>query len=87
MTFHQVKSWSHLYDAIVSGVKPYDLRKNDRDYRIGDTLRLSRYDNIGGRFTGEYCDRKVSYITNNITPYAVSSAVLPNEYCILGFEK
>jgi Domain of unknown function (DUF3850) len=86
MTIHQVKSWSHLFDAIVSGAKAYDLRKNDRNYQIGDELVLARYDNIAGRFTGDVCKRTVSYITSSTTPCAVSSAVLPNEYCILGFE-
>jgi len=86
MTTHEVKSWSHLFDAIVSGAKPYDLRKNDRGYKVGDTLRLWRYDNINGKYTGDHHDVNVSYITSNDTPCAVSSAVLPNEYCILGFE-
>ena len=86
MTIHEVKSWSHLFDAIRWGKKPYDLRKNDRNYKIGDVLILEKYDNIAGRYTGDVCRRTVSYITNNDTPCAVSSAVLPNEYCILGFE-
>lgn len=86
MTTHMVKSWSHLYDAIVSGAKSYDLRKNDRDYKVGDILHLKQYDNINGKFTGWQTTRRISYITSNDTPCAVSSAVLPNEYCILGFE-
>lgn len=88
MTTHFVKSWSHLYDAIVSGAKPYDLRKNDRDYKVGDVLCLGRWDNVNGAgYSGECLSKTISYITSNETPCAVSSAVLPNDYCILGFEK
>lgn len=87
MTTHHVKSWAHLFDAIVSGAKAYDLRKNDRDYQVGDIVWLNQYDNIKGVYTGRVAKRTISYMTNNVTPCAVSSAVLPNDYCILGFEK
>lgn len=80
---HFVKSWAHFFDAIAVGEKKHDLRKNDRDYKVGDVLRLQRYDNINGRYTGAELEQKVTYITNNQFPCAFSSAVLPNDYCIL----
>jgi len=86
MTIHRVKSWSHFFDAIVNGDKLHDLRKNDRDYKVGDTIVLRRYDMKNGRFTGEECERKISYITNNQFPCAYSSAVLPHDYCILSLK-
>jgi hypothetical protein len=83
MATHEVKSWSHFFDAIESGHKKHDLRKNDRNFKIGDTLRLRRYDNINGMFTGQSIDRKVTYITSRDVPCAFSSAVLESDYCIL----
>ena len=83
MTIHNVKSWSHFFDAIESGHKKHDLRKNDRNYKVGDILKLQRYDNINGEYTGREISRRVTYITSNVTPCAYSSAVLPNDYCIL----
>jgi len=84
--FHRVKSWSHFYDAIASGKKTHDLRKDDRNYMVGDTLQLDRYDNINGRYTGESLTVQVTYITNNQFPCAFSSSVLPNDYCILSIK-
>lgn len=86
MTTHTVKSWAHFYDAIVAGKKMHDLRKDDRDYQVGDTLILQRYDNINGRYTGEECEAKVTYITNKQVPCAFSSSVLPPDYCILSLK-
>lgn len=40
MNTHTVKSWVHFFDAIESGNKKHDLRKNDRNYKVGDTLIL-----------------------------------------------
>ena len=80
---HQVKSWSHFYDAIVAGAKRHDLRKDDRNYQVGDVLNLRQYDNIKGEYTGEECLAEISYITNNQYPCAFSSSILPQDYCIL----
>lgn len=85
MTTHEVKSWAHFFDAIADGRKSYDLRKDDRGYNIGDVLVLCRYDIVEGKYTGEKCCVTVTYITNNQHPCAYSSAVLPHDYCILGY--
>lgn len=84
---HDVKSWAHFYDAIAAGKKLHDLRKNDRDYQVGDLLNLRRYDNINGRYTGESTTVEITYMTSNRVPCAFSSAVLPNDYCILSIRK
>ena len=42
MKVHDLKCWAWSFDAIASGEKTADLRKNDRDYHVGDILRLNR---------------------------------------------
>lgn len=85
---HYVRSWSHLYDAIDAGFKVHDLRKNDRDYKVGDHLVLQRFDNTTGTFTGEELKVEITYITGrDHVPCAFSSAVLDNNYCILSIKK
>ena len=37
---HDLKIWPEFFDAVASGAKPFDLRKNDRNYHVGDTLLL-----------------------------------------------
>jgi hypothetical protein len=42
---HRVKSWPSFFEPTVAGVKTHDVRRmGDRDYRIGDTLRLMEFD-------------------------------------------
>jgi hypothetical protein len=83
---HEVKSWSHFFQAIKAGDKLHDLRKNDRDYHVGDILVLREYDFINGRYTGHILEAVISYITDNRTPCAFSSAVLAPGYCILSLK-
>lgn len=80
---HELKSWRHFFQAIISGDKVHDLRKNDRGYNVGDVLVLKEYNFENGTYTGSWCEAVVTYITDNRTPCAYSSAVLPNDYCIL----
>jgi hypothetical protein len=39
---HVVKCWPVYYDAIERGDKPFDVRRDDRGYQKGDTLKLQR---------------------------------------------
>ena len=81
---HNVRSWSHFFQAIVSGAKKHDLRDlHDRDYKVDDIVNLQEYDNINGCYTGREQWVKITYITSRDRPCAFSSAVLDNNYAIL----
>lgn len=83
---HSVKSWSHFFQAIKRGDKVHDLRKNDRNYNVGDFLLLREYDFIAGKYTGDTLEAEITYITDNRVPCAFSSAVLHEGYCILSLK-
>lgn len=40
MKTHQVKIWDVYFQDIITGVKPFEFRKNDRDYHVGDIVLL-----------------------------------------------
>ncbi len=40
MTLHRLKCWRSNFLDIVDGKKPFEVRVNDRDYRVGDILEL-----------------------------------------------
>jgi len=86
MTIHRVKSWAHFFDSIAAGIKTHELRDNDRNYQVGDTMILERYDNIEGKYTGEECYVEITYITNRERPCAFSGSVLDPRYCILSIK-
>lgn len=59
---HKLKTWPEPFDAIVAGLKPWEFRKNDRDYHVGDILHLMRYDPEAQEYTGQTLDMTVTYI-------------------------
>lgn len=73
---HELKTWAAMFNAIVSGSKTFELRFNDRDFRVGDILVLRDYDN--GEYTGRWRRVIVTYMTDG----AMSGALAPGFVCM-----
>lgn len=82
-THHKVKSWPEFFTAISEGQRTHELRRNDRAYKVGDTLELNEYTLEAGVFTGRVCSVLITSITSRQEPCAVSDEALNKEFCIL----
>ncbi len=60
---HYLKTLPEYFNAVENGTKPFEVRKNDRNYQVGDTLRLQEYSN--GTYTGRKISKKISYILDD----------------------
>ena len=40
MIVHQMKTWVPYFESVVSGAKPFDVRRDDRGFQRGDYVRL-----------------------------------------------
>lgn len=68
---HELKTWKEYFEEVFVGHKNFEVRKNDRDFKIGDTLILIEVDFGGNGMsehdltlipTGRTLARGVSYI-------------------------
>lgn len=59
---HELKTWTSYYAAVESGKKTFEVRLNDRDFRVGDVLRLREWSVESGDYTGRECWRTVTYV-------------------------
>jgi thymidylate kinase len=80
---HQMKSWPELFESIISGAKRHELRRNDRDFRVGDFIQLQEYDPAKSAYTGRSTRLQITYITSPETPCALSGDALSGDYVIL----
>lgn len=60
MTNHTLKTEEPYFTAVREHRKNFELRIDDRGYRIGDTVCLMQF--IDGKVTGEFEEREITYI-------------------------
>ena len=75
MKVHKLKILPEYYNAQIEGKKNFEIRKNDRNYQIGDWLLLKEYNPKIKKFT----ERKVMVEITYITDYQQK-----NGYVVLG---
>lgn len=73
---HKLKIWPEYFEAVRSGLKTFEIRKNDRGFGIGDTLLLREYNPNTEEFTGRSIGRIITYIIEGPPFMAEGIAVL-----------
>lgn len=60
---HELKIYPDFFQAVISGEKTFEIRKNDRQFKVGDMLALNEYD--WNSYTGNSCLVYVDFIMNH----------------------
>lgn len=76
---HYLKTLSPFYERVISGQKKFEVRKDDRDYQVGDYLFLQNFD--GKDFTGDEAVYTISYKL----PGGIFG--IKKGFCVLGIEE
>lgn len=64
MKVHKLKILPEYYNAQIEGKKNFEIRKNDRNYQVGDWLLLKEYNPKIKKFTERKVMVEITYITN-----------------------
>lgn len=59
---HDLKTWPEYFRCLADGSKTFEIRRNDRGFREGDTLLLREYDAATGRYTGRELTFAVGFV-------------------------
>ncbi len=78
---HKIKICKQFADAIQSGDKNFEIRKNDRGYNKGDSVIFTVIDNDGCAIHHE-----IDLYVYNIT-YVLNGYGLKNGYVVFGIQK
>ena len=76
MTIHNLKTWPEFFLSVWDGTKPFEYRKNDRDYKVKDILLLEEWDPTVEKYTGRKIFAEVTYVLTGEMGVAKGYAIL-----------
>lgn len=78
---HELKCWQPFFQEILDGIKPFELRRNDRDFQTGDILHLREYEHVSCTYTGRETKVRITCIVPG------SAWGLREGYCAMGIAR
>jgi len=75
---HDIKIHEEYLFDVATGRKNFEVRKNDRNYKAGDTVIMREYNPTKEAYTGRAIDLKITYVLENYP-------ALEPGYCVFGF--
>lgn len=79
MKMHELKILPKYFKAVKERIKPFEVRKDDRNFQVGDILKLREYE--AGKYLGDTCKVRVTYILGRNEDEKI---FVPEGYVILG---
>lgn len=61
-TVHALKTYAMYFGLVLSGDKPFEVRKDDRGYSVGDILHLRETKDGTEEYTGRSLHRRITYL-------------------------
>ena len=61
---HELKILPQYFDKVLDREKTFEIRKNDRDFQVGDIVKLKEWSKFLEKYTGRELLAEITYITN-----------------------
>lgn len=84
---HILKTHPQYFNDILSGKKNFELRKDDRGFQVGDTLKLEEFDPEPNKGKGAYLGRSILVVVTYKLTGINFGYGLHEDFCILGIIK
>jgi hypothetical protein len=78
MLTHELKTWPIYFERVLAQEKPFEVRRNDRDFQAGDKLLLREWNPDTQQYSGRTINAIVSYVLNG------GDFGIQQGYCVLG---
>lgn len=80
-TWHELKVWPQYFNALINDIKKFEVRRNDRDFKQGDYLRLREWNPDTKEYTGAEVTRHVGFILQG------GQFGIEEGFCVMGIDK
>lgn len=59
---HELKTWPEYFERVRTFQKTFEVRKNDRDFQVGDIIILNEYLPENDKYTQRSLKAKIGYL-------------------------
>lgn len=66
MKIHELKTWPEYFHAVRTGIKTFELRINDRNFQIGDILKLQEWNPKTKLYTNNFIFVEITYMLEGV---------------------
>lgn len=77
---HVLKIWPIYYEAVLEGRKRFEIRRNDRDFKVGDCMVVQEFDPVTETYAGEMQTLVVTYMAQGVFG-------LPADVCVMSVDR
>lgn len=77
---HELKIAPQYFGHVCAGLKNFEIRKNDRDFRVGDTVRFYEWNQWEGYSGSATRTVTISYVLKDVPEYGLAPG-----FCIFGW--
>ncbi len=79
---HALKTWIPFFEYQEEGNKLFEIRKDDRPYKVGDYFLSQEYDSKKNEYTGRETKYIISFILRDAEFFGLKAG-----YCILNLKQ
>lgn len=80
-TAHELKTWPQYFEQVINGNKKFELRQDDRNYKVGHHLILKEFDKNQNKYTGREHTVLITYILRDAPNFG-----LKHGYCLMSID-
>lgn len=84
---HDLKIWPQFFQPVDDGIKRFEGRKDDRNYKVGDILVLREFNPITKEYTGRKIARGVTYVLHSYESHGLADDYVVMSLDLLGHDK
>ena len=77
---HCLKCWPEYFEALRTEKKTFEVRKDDRNFKLGDSLSIEEFDPTYG-YTGRWIKADITYVLRG------GEFGILRGYCVMGIKR
>lgn len=59
---YPLKIWPQFFELVILGLKDFEIRNNDRNFKVGDKIQATEFNPVTDKSTGRQIKGRISHV-------------------------